>query len=264
MRPLLLLPLVLSFIITAADSQTLLRTIFEKPGQILRYSSGGEEEEDCGGGFCDSWRLSVETNNAGPWEVVPKKCLGFVERYVNGHRYSSDVKVAAGEAISFAHTVEIAGDGKDVWVFDVDETLLSNLDYYRLHGYGSEPFDPTSFNQWVYLAEAPALQANLRLYKELQGLGFQIVLLTGRDEYQRNTTEANLLFAGYSSWEKLIMRGASDAGKSAVIYKSEKRAELVSQGFRIHGSSGDQWSDLLGSPMATRSFKVPNPMYYIS
>jgi HAD superfamily, subfamily IIIB (Acid phosphatase) len=58
-------------------------------------------------------------------------------------------------------------------------------------------------------------------------------------------------------------RDSSDIGKTAVAYKSEKRAELEAEGYRIHGSSGDQWSDLLGLPMAARSFKLPNPMYYI-
>lgn len=39
---------------------------------------------------------------------------------------------------------------------------------------------------------------------------------------------------------------------------------MEAEGFKILGNSGDQWSDLLGSPMATRSFKLPNPMYFIS
>ena len=38
---------------------------------------------------------------------------------------------------------------------------------------------------------------------------------------------------------------------------------MMEEGYRIHGNSGDQWSDLLGSAMAARSFKLPNPMYYI-
>lgn len=56
------------------------------------------------------------------------------------------------------------------------------------------------------LAEAPALPASLRLYKELEELGFTIILLTGRDESQRNATETNLLYSGYSNWERLILR----------------------------------------------------------
>lgn len=59
-------------------------------------------------------------------------------------------------------------------------------------------------------------------------------------------------------------RGPSDQGKPAIVYKSEKRTELQDEGYRIHGSSGDQWSDLLGFAIARRSFKLPNPMYYIA
>ena len=49
----------------------------------------------------------------------------------------------------------------------------------------------------------------------------------------------------------------------ATLYKSEKRDEMVKEGYRIRGNSGDQWSDLLGSSISQRSFKLPNPMYYI-
>lgn len=61
----------------------------------------------------------------------------------------------------------------------------------------------------------------------------------------------------------LLCRDAEDHGKLAIIYKSEKRNDMVKNGFRILGNSGDQWSDILGSSMPTRSFKLPNPMYYI-
>ncbi|KAK8970220.1 hypothetical protein KSP40_PGU012163 [Platanthera guangdongensis] len=61
----------------------------------------------------------------------------------------------------------------------------------------------------------------------------------------------------------LPLQGNLDSGKRARAYKSEKRAKLIAEGYRIHGSSGDQWSDLMGEPMANRSFKVPNPMYHI-
>ncbi|XP_010267101.1 PREDICTED: acid phosphatase 1-like [Nelumbo nucifera] len=216
------------------------------------------------GMFCDSWRFSVETNDAGLWKQIPERCVNFVKEYVTGDRYASDSVVVAEDSLSFAKTVKVSGHGKDVWVFDIDETLLSNLPYYELHGFGSEEFDEKSFDEWVELAEAPALPASLRLYKQLQQLGFTVVLLTGRTEAQRNVTEKNLLFAGYSNWERLILRGPSDEGKIALVYKSEKRMQLEEEGYRIHGSSGDQWSDLLGFAMAKRSFKLPNPMYYIA
>ncbi|KDP33773.1 hypothetical protein JCGZ_07344 [Jatropha curcas] len=237
---------------------TVSQSIIRLPSDHQTRGGGGDDDL-----YCDSWRLSVETNNAGYWTYVPSRCARFVELYVTGDRYVSDSAVVASYAFAFAKTVNIAGDGKDAWVFDIDETLLSNLPYYELHGYGSEPFDELSFDKWVDLAEAPALAASLKLYKKLKRLGFTIFLLTGRSEYQRNATAKNLVFAGYSDWEKLILRGVSDQGKPATLYKSQKRLELVNEGYRIHGSSGDQWSDLLGFATAERSFKIPNPMYYI-
>ncbi|RZC27829.1 Acid phosphatase 1 [Glycine soja] len=166
-----------------------------------------------------------------------------------------------------------------------------------------EIFNETSFDNWVDLAAAPALPASLSLYNELKELGFKIFLLTGRSEFQRNATGANLLSSGYRDWERLILRrdrtrdlfsllslltiqltlylpclvllnnfhlkfllnetGSSDQGKPATTYNSEKRAELENEGYRIHGNSGDQWSDLGGYAVAARSFKLPNPTYYI-
>ncbi|CAN1286223.1 Acid phosphatase 1 [Linum perenne] len=53
-----------------------------------------------------------------------------------GERYHLDSEVVIGEAMRYADGLKLAGDGKDVWVFDVDETTLSNLPYYAKHGFG--------------------------------------------------------------------------------------------------------------------------------
>ncbi|KAF8724951.1 hypothetical protein HU200_020669 [Digitaria exilis] len=47
----------------------------------------------------------------------------------------------------------------------------------------------------------------------------------------------------------------SSLGSSVVPYKSGERQKLVDAGYLI-------WSDLLGTPEAYRTFKVPDPMYY--
>lgn len=214
--------------------------------------------------YCDSWRFTVETNDAGFWTMIPQRCTSFVEDYMTRDRYSSDSVAVADQSLAFANTVKVSDDRMDAWIFDIDETLLSNLPYYVNHGFGSEIFDEIAFDKWVNEAEAPAIPASLKLYKELQQLGFTIFLLTGRSEHQRNDTERNMVYAGYSNWERLILRGPSDQGKLATQYKSEKRKELEDEGYRIRGNSGDQWSDLTGFAIARRSFKLPNPMYYIA
>ncbi|KAJ8752807.1 hypothetical protein K2173_008542 [Erythroxylum novogranatense] len=212
---------------------------------------------------CTSWRVAVEANNLNPWRTIPMECAEYVRDYVNGRGYSLDLERVSNEAGAYAKSVELVGDGMDVWVFDVDETLLSNLPYYTEHGYGLEIFDPVEFDKWVEKAAAPAIEPSLKLYKVVLGLGFKVFLLTGRSEKQRNVTEKNLIDAGISNWDKLILRASDDHGKVATIYKSEKRTDMVKEGYRILGNAGDQWSDLLGTSLSIRSFKFPNPMYYI-
>ncbi|KAJ4782152.1 hypothetical protein LUZ62_021132 [Rhynchospora pubera] len=258
--PALLSLLLLSFFTPGSSARSILKSPPDEPRFLLSTGRSGWSDDQ----YCDSWRLSAETNNAGKWSTVPEKCVSFVAKYIQKGKYRSDSDMVAQDSLTFAKNVTLAGDGKDIWVFDIDETLLSNVPYYKANGWGSKKFNETAWDEWVFQAKATALPASIKLYYELLKLGFHAVILTGRDESQRSITEKNLLYAGYHSWTRLILRGDSDKGKTAVIYKSSKRAELVAEGYLIHGSSGDQWSDLFGSPMATRSFKLPNPMYFIS
>ena len=94
--------------------------------------------------YCSSWHLSVETNNAGSWAKIPSRCESFVQDYMTSQRYMSDSEVVANYSLGYASSVEIASDGKDAWIFDVDETLLSNLPYYQAHGFGYAR-EPSSF-----------------------------------------------------------------------------------------------------------------------
>ncbi|XP_044444773.1 uncharacterized protein [Triticum aestivum] len=84
-----------------------------------------------------------------------------------------------GEASAYARAAAAA---TGAWVFDVDETLLSNLPYYAQHGYGLELFDHQEFDRWVETGEAPVIPSSLRLYSEVRDLGFKTFLLTGRSE----------------------------------------------------------------------------------
>lgn len=213
---------------------------------------------------CNSWRFAVEANNLSPWKTVPKECAEHVKGYVTGKAYVYDLEIVSKEAGEYAKSVNLSNDGKDAWIFDIDETLLSNLPYYAAHGYGYEVFDHEKFDEWVEKGVAPAIEPSLRLYEDVLKLGFKVILLTGRSESHRSVTVDNLINAGFRDWHQLVLRSPDDKGKLAVVYKSEKRGEMEKDGYRIVGNSGDQWSDLLGSSVSFRSFKLPNPMYFIS
>nr|GMC78172.1 acid phosphatase 1-like [Ipomoea batatas] len=215
---------------------------------------------------CLSWRLGVEANNIRDWPMVPRLCEGYIRHYMLGRQYRDDCTAVAAAAIRYATTVELVHDGKDVWVFDIDETALSNLPYYgRVDvGFGIRRCNETNFEAWIRDANAPVMQETLRLYNSVRALGMKPVFISGTKEQFRSARISNLHRAGFRAWEKLILRGVNDTERPMVEYKSEKRAELVARGYRIVGNIGDQWSDLLGEHVGLRTFKMPDPMYYVN
>lgn len=135
LRPFLLFCLIsVSFAHEAFDSHLLPRPL------ILEFPQKVENQlEELDGEIklrCDSWRFNAEANNLSPWRRIPLECAEYVKEYSSGRAYQLDVETASKEAEIFAKSVKLVGDGKDVWIFDIDETLLSNLPYYTEHGYG--------------------------------------------------------------------------------------------------------------------------------
>ncbi|KAK4427273.1 Acid phosphatase 1 [Sesamum alatum] len=119
------------------------------PIHLLRPRSGSDglrmEELDC-----QSWQLAVETNNLRPWKLVPASCEEYVGHYMLGQQYRNDCDLVADIAIEYAKSLKLAGDGKDIWVFDVDETSLSNLPYYAR----SDVQFGTKYHEWVMEGKA--------------------------------------------------------------------------------------------------------------
>jgi len=55
---------------------------------------------------------------------------------MEGPHFGADAAGVSQAAQSFLESLKPEGDEKDVVVFDIDETALSNLPYYREHKYG--------------------------------------------------------------------------------------------------------------------------------
>ncbi|KAK4491742.1 hypothetical protein RD792_002517, partial [Penstemon davidsonii] len=214
---------------------------------------------------CQSWRLSVETRNFIDSKLVPKECAAYVRVYMQGTQYRRDCDMVADIAIQYAKTVKVGGDGKDIWVLDIDETALSNLPFYSRPeiAFGAKPYNWTTLGMWMKTGKAPAIPSVLRLYKELIAMRYKIVFMTGQPEIYKVTKISNLKNVGYTTWENIIFKSASDRGTPTKIFKSKKRKELEAQGYRIIGNVGDQWGDLMGDSTGKRTFKMPNPMYTV-
>ncbi|XP_072965691.1 acid phosphatase 1-like [Typha angustifolia] len=246
MGPFLALLLLLS--ISSASSRSPVEIFFHK-GENFGHSAGEIKDQ-----LCKSWRLAVETNNLKDWNAdrVQERCAEYVKEYITGGQYDSDFDLISKQSLDFAKLESSSGTGMDGWVFGLDDTLLSNIGQLGWK-------DPKELS-----SDAPsAIPSSLWLYNELKNLGYKLFILSGRSEHQRNETVSQLLNAGYDSWTRLILRDEADTAKTTRQFKSEKREELGNEGYILRGSSGDQWSDLMGYPMALRSFKLPNPIYFM-
>ncbi|XP_022144088.1 acid phosphatase 1 [Momordica charantia] len=214
---------------------------------------------------CLSWRLAVEVNNVEPWRTVPAQCFSCIGAYITGGQYEHDLRFVVDQIMSYTEAIPVAGDGMDAWILDVDDTCISNVDYYRQkRRYGCEPYDAAAFKSWAMEGQCPAIQSVVALFEKLIGSGFKVFLVTGRDEETfGQITADNLHREGFVGYERLILRSAAYSGRNAVEFKTEMRRRLVEQGYRIWGNVGDQWSDLQGQFVGNRTFKLPNPMYFV-
>jgi predicted secreted acid phosphatase len=145
-------------------------------------------------------------------------------------------------------------------VLDIDETSLSNWTVEKLDDFGYIPNDQ---NWCESLDCSRAIAAILRIFHEAEKDKVAVFFITGRPETEKANTESNLRLEGYDHWEGLYLRPANTAGLTVAQYKSGDRAAILSKGYRIVLSVGDQLSDLEGKPMADHSVKMPNPFYYI-
>ena len=190
-----------------------------------------------------------------------------VSEYVETGRYERDLAAVADDARRYLDS-RVGGGGKLAIVVDVDETALSNLPGLRANDYGfivggpcELPRGPCGLGAWIGMARAEAIKPVLALARHARERGVAVFFLTGRPERMRAATEQNLRAAGYE-WTGVLLKPDALTTKSAVEFKAPERRKLVEEGYTIIVNIGDQMSDLDGG-FAERTFKLPNPFYFI-
>lgn len=80
----------------------------------------------------------MELNNIRGFDVVPEECTEYIGKYMTSSQYKADCERAMEECqVYFSSCCSLKqGDGKDAWIFDVDDTLLSTVPYFKKHGFG--------------------------------------------------------------------------------------------------------------------------------
>ena len=151
------------------------------------------------------------------------------------------------------------GKKKLAIVLDIDETSLSNYQSITELNFGGTLEE---IRQAEMKGNDPVIAATLKLYQFAKTHGVAVFFITGRHEDELASTTANLQKAGYANWDGLILKPQQYAGKSASVYKTAIRKELTDKGYDIILNIGDQKSDVIGG-YADKSFKLPNPYYFI-
>lgn len=187
-----------------------------------------------------------------------------IRNYIESGSYEKDIENQINKAIQYLYSR--VGNKKPeenlAVVFDLDETLLSNLEYEYLYDFG---YNKETWEKWVKQSKAKAIKPSLKLYNLCQKLNVNIFIVTGRnrlaEELKEDPTVINLKKEGYHSWKKIFFK-PMNSKMSTIEYKTSCRKEIESQGYKIILNVGDQWSDLVGG-YSEQIIKLPNPMYYI-
>jgi acid phosphatase len=190
-----------------------------------------------------------------------------VEQYIASGRYDADFAKVAREARKYVERRATTATRPAI-VLDIDETSLSNWPAYKANGWarvlGGEcnlEQGPCGIRAWQALGQSRALAPTLELVARARALGVAVFFISGRPNALQEVTERNLREQGYV-WDGVILQPGGASFVSAVDFKAPERRKIAERGFTILLSMGDQESDLKGG-YAERTFKLPNPVYFL-
>jgi hypothetical protein len=177
--------------------------------------------------------------------------------------------------------------GTKAIVLDVDDTALVTWNYEIFSNWAYNPATNATF---VTEQRFPAVFGMVDTVRAAEREGYAVFFLTGRPTTQEEATLGNLtadgvgedagypkpttlsdgedgLFtkpavADYPDYLKTACADDPNGSCTTIHYKSATRAHIESLGYDIVANFGDQYSDLKGGH-ADRTFKLPNPNYYL-
>ncbi|MFC8708582.1 HAD family acid phosphatase [Streptomyces sp. NPDC057197] len=165
---------------------------------------------------------------------------------------------------------------KPAVVFDIDDTLLLSLDYEKKNNYG---YNGTTWAAYVDRADRPEVFGSPDLVRYAAKKGVAVFYNSGLSEAQRTAAVQNLkkvgadvnLDAGHmflkdAANPPAYLRDCAAPGAwkcTTVQFKAGTRKHIESLGYDIVANFGDQYSDLEGG-YADRTYKLPNPTYYVA
>ncbi|MFJ9851760.1 HAD family acid phosphatase [Streptomyces sp. NPDC101150] len=179
-------------------------------------------------------------------------------------------KVLAKSADRSAEQAKSSKSAKPAIVLDMDDTTLLTYNYELQVGFH---FTPESQDKYLESTDMDPVFGMNRLVNWAHDHGAEVFFITGRKEAQREWSVRNLKNVGYGvplDRTHVFLKNKENpppylpcgTNCSTVEYKSGTRRHIESLGYDIVANFGDQYSDLQGGA-GNRTFKLPNPMYYL-
>lgn len=201
--------------------------------------------------------------------------------------YAKETSRVAAEGSRWLKAMHAKKGMTNAIVLDVDDTTLTTWNYELASNWA---YNPTTNAQYVTGQLFPATPGMVDMVRRAAAEGYAIIFITGRPATQEAATLGNLtsdgigvdagypvpttlkdgedgLFtkpavADYPPYLKAACANDPNGSCTTIHYKSATRAHIESLGYDIVADFGDQYSDLTGG-FADRTFKLPNPNYYL-
>jgi len=181
--------------------------------------------------------------------------------------WANEVNAQVGRADQHLRERLAAGVANPAIVLDIDDTSETTYPVQAEHGFSN---DDQMLHQAIRDNRLPAIAQTRDLANWAKAHGVRVFFITGRKEPLRQPTAAGLQAVGFPQPDGLFLKPTGKAPDylqcgthcTTVQYKAGTRAHLEQQGSTIIANLGDQFSDLRGGH-SERSYKLPNPIYYI-
>lgn len=168
-------------------------------------------------------------------------------------KFNDEFKQILDQAQAYAETHYIP---KAAIVFDIDETLLDNRQFYKIY----PAYNKKNWDQWINKSCSGPIVSTIDFLKWAKFKGYKIILITGRYQYQRKATIENLNKHNIP-FDALYLKPNNYDKSTVSIFKTSIRKKIEDSGYKVIINLGDQYSDLMGD--YGKDFKLPNPIYTI-
>lgn len=145
-------------------------------------------------------------------------------------------------------------------IFDIDETIVSNIGLIRKSGY---QFTKNDFVTHVTSNQPSIIQPAFALFNYLKDNGIKVFFITGRTENMCEVTVSQLAAVGInpSDYHSIICTPNSES--ASWKFKLAMRKQLVAKGHTIVINISDQQMDLVAAESGV-TCKLPNPFYEVT